>query len=403
MGKYQFVSPGAAAGAGILELLTQRREEERQRILDEITAKNAESQRAAQEQQIRASQEAVEASRGQRERETLKASLPGRELGEDLGSLPPELKELYKKYGMAGAKPKGITPAVGAEETFLDHPPTEEELDAMAKGAATPAAPPEEPGLYFSGTPQDRKTERIKQAVGNFRPGSAMEGLNRQDIPHWQRVIQAAGMFEQDIPGTAFTSMQPEKPRMFINPVTGQATPILGPDKKPITAGPGDESIIRGEQPRQEYPQSFQMVGTDPDTGKGIYLNQRTGKESVGGFRVGPRPGTARQAATVKEQDLVPVGTSQKLGDLRGLADRSDQDNARYFETATNIIMSARVADPSVRDAALRVLNGVHPLTNQPLTDETAREIGYEMSQTEGATPQEVDQLVRLIYIARGF
>jgi hypothetical protein len=44
-GRYNWVSPGAAAGSAIEDILLQRKAEERQRMLDEITRQNADLNR----------------------------------------------------------------------------------------------------------------------------------------------------------------------------------------------------------------------------------------------------------------------------------------------------------------------------------------------------------------------
>jgi hypothetical protein len=93
MPRYDFQSPTAAAGQGIQDILTKRREEARQALLDEITAKNAEQQRLASEENIKSSQE-------NRTRQLFLDSVEGREMGEDLSTLPPELLAEYQRRGM---------------------------------------------------------------------------------------------------------------------------------------------------------------------------------------------------------------------------------------------------------------------------------------------------------------
>ena len=51
MSQYNFVSPGAAAGAGLEDVLTQARAQRRQQMLDEITRKNVESEISARREQ----------------------------------------------------------------------------------------------------------------------------------------------------------------------------------------------------------------------------------------------------------------------------------------------------------------------------------------------------------------
>src|SRR4051812_7935866 len=56
MSRYQFLSPGAAAGDALVDQLAKSRAEQRQNLLDEITRKNAESERTYRDQSAQADQ-----------------------------------------------------------------------------------------------------------------------------------------------------------------------------------------------------------------------------------------------------------------------------------------------------------------------------------------------------------
>ena len=105
MARYNWISPGAAASESILETLTQRRAEERQRLLDEIAAKDAESMRAAREAQIRqgvvqmrGTEENILASQEGRERARFTPAIEQMGVGDKPST--PEMRSWMEKQGL---------------------------------------------------------------------------------------------------------------------------------------------------------------------------------------------------------------------------------------------------------------------------------------------------------------
>ncbi len=158
MGQYNFVSPGAAAHQSIEQVLIRRRDEERQRLLDEIANRNADM-----EQQRTTS--SIEASRGNQERQTLEAALGGLEQDEDISTHPQ--RSLLEKYGYGTKLP---TPKVETSASFAspdgmgDFVTQGEGIElpgALNADNTTPQPPPAPPvRIGFKGTEVQRERSR---------------------------------------------------------------------------------------------------------------------------------------------------------------------------------------------------------------------------------------------------
>jgi hypothetical protein len=400
MPRYDFQSPTAAAGQGIQDILTKRREEARQALLDEITAKNAEASRAGQEESIKTSKE-------NRARQLFLDSQEGREMGDDLSGLPPELLAEYQRRSLLGPNPNP-QPSVSTETDFGGGEAPVVEGQPSVQSTASHSN-------YYVGNKDQRKTERIRKNIGGVI--SQMGDPNRSHIENMASLWQASE--DPTAPAGLYTAAQPREPKVFVD-AYGNAKPIKV-DGKSVMAGLGDDPIVRGTYPPQERRDTGTVYGPALDNNgqpiPGKVIMTQNGQlrvvdlpEGVSG--VGPRPSNANPNNLI----LLPEGTSQKIADLRaratpgeGFGGRrpTDLDVEKYYQGVTSAIQTAKVSDPSVRAAVQAIIDTwgqVDPDSGDSLEDtRSAEELADELAQSPGATPREVEEFKRLLLIVRGY
>lgn len=179
MGRFDFVSPGAAAGSAIEDILTKRRDEQRRAMLDELSVKGAETNRRATEANI-------EAQRQRQERETLEQVLPTLEQDDSVENHPQ--RALLEKYGYLGKKP---TPNV---ETSTSFAAPDGMGDFVTQGGemslpggfnadnTTPQPPSGAIGnFFFKGTQKQREDNKRIARVNELRAQLSNPNLSRQE------------------------------------------------------------------------------------------------------------------------------------------------------------------------------------------------------------------------------
>lgn len=329
MGRYNFVSPGASAGEGVLDMLSRQRQEDRQRALDEITRQNAESQRAATAQSIETSKLGMESTRQEMDiakhnalLKDLDVATKDSEPGQDLSNLSPELLSEAKRLQLVNPSARKPTANISTSTDFQIDPnmegPTQLQDPSWNPPVEAPPAPPPNNGNYFVGHKDDQQRERISANYGallsdpNFKNKSPIEQM---------MALQKAGE-ETRLPAGAWTAMQPQQRRYTVD-YKGNIVFKNDPEGKPLLAGPGDDPAIKLQQPYREppAPASYQYVGTDQDTQYPVTFNNRTGKYETdySGLRIGPRPvdhapGSHKGRENISDAMLNALTNAQKPG-----------------------------------------------------------------------------------------
>lgn len=278
MGKYDFQSPGAAAGDQVRQILNQQQAEQRQALLDEIARQNSESQRnyeAAQTDSVKTRDELSK----------LEVASKGLQPGADV-STNPNL-ELFKKYGkVSGQRPAGTNPVVTTTSEFgggedqsipLETGPQEqasapEELSPIlgSRPAGTPKAP--DP-FYFQGDPEDQKRDRITANLGKV-----MSEINADPkMSYMDRMLRIQQATEgENMPGQFYSALQPQLPMDVFNQETGKLRPATRENGEPIMTQPGDSPIINWSRPPRVPAPHNAFVGMSPDGKSGITYNPIT-------------------------------------------------------------------------------------------------------------------------------
>lgn len=268
MSKYQFTSPGAAAGEGILQVLAQRRLEARQRMIDEVARQDSESERAARAQNIINSQTANEG-------QLLDQAKPGWSMGMDLSGIDPKLLEIARKRGLVSAGARPLTPQVTTEEAGFGLPTAPDStVDPSEAGPITSGeAPKPESQNYYVGSPEDRaRTRRMEQV------GKVMAAINgHPGMSETEKMLSIAqAMEDPNLPGEFYRTLETPQNVSIFDQENGGISPALDKDNHPITTRGNNQFLIKTRPPR--LPNSYQNAGIDPATKKPVTLDMATGQ-----------------------------------------------------------------------------------------------------------------------------
>lgn len=383
--RYNFVSPGGEAVDALEGLMTQRKAEARQAMLDEIAKQNAESTRALQQRQIDAAD--------------LEAAQYGLTMGQDVSQIDPKYLEILKKHNMVGANPVP-KPSVSTDTEFSMPGPVDgsfEEGQPTAQAEAAPATP-EDTGIYFSGRPEERDRERIKQQIG-----SVIGQLNDPNLSELEKFIMISAAMEDKngLPAGAYAASQPRNPFMVFDEESGKFDSVPGPDGKPMLAGPGDSPIIRRGYRPNDPQGSFSYAGTDPKSGLPVIMNNRTGVLSVGNIAVGAKPTAASEL-----RSKIPPTLYNALATARGKAAPSagifgvgggrvdPKGNEQYRQAQLNIVNAAPVT-PDVKDTIIDVINDPEA-AGTPTTEIIEAHKGV-------FNEKELDEFSQLLFLVRDY
>ena len=353
MARYNFTSPGAEAGAGILDILTQRRLEERQRMLDEIAAKDSESRRAQTEQQIKASQEAVQGAAQQRELTQLAAGEEGLEPGDQP---PADLMNLFQKYGKVRAPKMEEVPG---EVVPFQNPQVGEvgDITGPMEGVGEVVKPKFTKGGYV-GSKEDRTRKRRFDQMGNV-----IGSMSDENVPYMEKLLRIAQAIEDpNLPGTFYTALDREQPQYTIDDETGKISRAVDPvTNEPIRGSSRVTHIPRPYRPLREprtagtfldRPVIDEATGKpDPTKAFMIQDGQLTVVPVPSGLRMGARASTAKPT-------MVPAGLRQEyakaLADLEASKPWYSDTPSTETETKVNNLRQAIIGyatSPSVKEA----------------------------------------------------
>lgn len=386
MARYTFTSPLADAGKAMQEYILQRKEEERQKMLDAMAQKEMESQSAAREMQIRADQERLANLLQERELQTLNLSLAGEQPGADLRSKPEDIQGLAKKYGLSGQQYAPSTVSDGSE--FIG---------------------PQDPNAqFYRGAPEDIARNRRIESAGRFLQTLPKDDPQRERLAKYVRMMQA--MESDELPKEAFAE---DRPMFVYDPNTGKTIPLRGPDGKPITTTAQNTVDVLPFRPREAKDHGT-IIGPATDmNGKvipGKVLSMRNGvievvdlPEGIGGF--GPKPST--KVSTF----MIPSAMLKQGQDLRAKAtpierwgwipdtEPATEDVEAYKQWQSGIINNYVTKNYISEDAA-NLLREV--ITDDRLKKYSAHDIGQSALRKGQLTEDEMPQFVEVLSTVRG-
>jgi hypothetical protein len=349
MARFDFQSPGAGFTDQITDMLAQRKAEERQRMLDQLTV-NAD--RRAQEVAARQQSEHEEQMRGmgqEREIGLVNALGVGRSRGDDLSTLSPEQRELFSKYGRTTQFP-GTQVSTTTEMEGVD-------------GLQTEVAPPTPPRMGYVGTPQEMEDER-RRAADASAIARMMESDNPAEREKGALLSRMMSMNDGKIPAEfAAKLMTPGGRVRSYNPDTGKMSD-LG------EVGAFDQVISQGYRPRDFSQQPLMPLESEDGSQAGYWdPNQRKLVEPPPGWRH-RRPGGSQ---------YLPLGVSDGASsDYRQQLEIINPDPetgliapgvmSSLRQTAGVMIANSRTS-PKVKDIAMRFLNDPSSIASEQMTD----------------------------------
>lgn len=402
MGRYNFVSPGAAAGDSIVDVLAKARAEDRQRMIDQITSQNAESQRALESEQIQASQTG-------RFNKEFEDTAKGWQLNQDLSGVDPRYLAEGKKRGWIGKKPKGSTPVVSTEQTFggaagpLDVPiePGAEQVQDQSPSSPTgPQQQAPEGDNFYRGDRAQQEDEQSKNDIGSIISGlmadDKMPADQKQSIINALMIMQTTG--GKSMPAWLGQVMQPQEPNHLFDVESGKFSDA---------PGHGGQIITRPREPRVPRDTGSYVGPATDKAGKTV-----PGKAVVfqnGSLRVidipvsgiGPKPSSAgggkKDIPTAAEWNnlsklhgkAVPTSTMWGYGPDKAPA---NEDVAAYNQQLMNIM--SRV------DAPMEIIMGVMEVLEK--YQDTPTQDLINAQEEAGNSPEDVQKFARLLMQARG-
>jgi hypothetical protein len=382
-GRYNWVSPGAAAGSAIEDILLQRKAEERQRMLDEITRQNADLNRQQTEASIASHKKAEE-------RATLEAILPTLERDEPITNHPQ--RDLLERYGYASKIP---VPKVDTTATFAS-PDGMGDFVTQSEGINLPGAykadntvdevSQPEPQLGFKGTEKQRERDRkIKRA------NELATELKAAKTPEERAAILfKADSEEIDMSGPAWSNLTREsRPTYIMDDATGEL--------KQAANIPDNANIIR--RPRAPIgPQ-----GPAPRLFKSTDGKQRRWFRPGENIPDGWAPDTG---AGGNQQRVVPPALRNNLTNARKLMEKREPGGAgAFYQAQQNIISDFEqrgLASSDVAEAVRDVLRDLNDPKYQDGWFQSGEEPPTYDEIVEGhqglfSTPEELEQFKDLL------
>jgi len=379
MGRYNFISPGAAAGDSIVDVLTARRAEERQRLLDEIASKNAEVNRRATESNIK-----LQGERG--EREQLDFADDTWQQGDDLSNIDPVILEIARRTGRLGPAPQGPVPSTSAkvsgEAEPMDDagellgPPQTMALprDPNVEVVEPPAMPtPPSHQNYYRGSADDQKRTRVNKNTQAF-----LDQLKANpDMSEIERILGANTVQENEgvLPAGFWNALQEREQFHSYDPETNKLTPQVDAEGKPVRAPRGrDPIIMRSREPRELRDTGQYLgpvMGPDGQPVPGKIMMIQNGRPAIvdlpgGAASIGAKPTAASQS----KKDQVPVPLMNAFTNSLGRGPGGVRQPVEKQLQAAQAIISNYPTHPDVRETISDILRASEPgVTFEQLRD----------------------------------
>jgi hypothetical protein len=275
MGRFDFKSPGAAFTASIADTLAQRKAEERQMMLDQLTVNSDQRAQEAAARQAEEHRLGLEQTRQQmgfagEDQEFQRAGMIAAGLDPD-SEIPAEALPLFQKLGWARQLP---TPQVSTETSV--QMPEGADPEAFAKQLEQSTAPSGPPRYGYVGNEKQREHRRKQEQTG-----ALLKNLmgNKETAEAGQYLAQLAAANDGIVPeAVAAKFLQPNVPLEIFDQETGKI-------RSAGNVSPHAQILTHTRPPQQIRPRNMIRV-TGPD-GTAALVDQ----ESV---PVDPRTGMAQ-------------------------------------------------------------------------------------------------------------
>ena len=426
--RYDFQSPGAAAGAGLLDVLAKQRVEARQALLDEVAAKDSESRRAMDAANIAQSNDAMLTAKQNRVSARFRDAAPQLRMGQDVSTMDPELLEYMQKNAMLSPDARPPVPSVETSEELTGLKPEAFDLafdpndksehsvtidPAEARPATPKPAKPANHGKYYRGGEDEIKQNKIVADTN-----AAVAYINSHpEMSHLERTTLLANARQDKSVNDVYD--RPDRPQMIFSQDDGtlkEAPPING--KVPMVPS-GQNNVLTHTRPplaRADTGSFIPYPPTGPDgkplSGKVLVMkNGRVEMVDIPGMSgVGERPGT-RGVGGKKGVDAVHPSI------MTNLTNTLSKKNAppEAVTQAKQAVISTWGTTDDVRDTVQELFDGaINPKTGKHEFDKrTLAELVEDMSapdengqftftKPDGTLDQEqLEQFIRLLSAIR--
>lgn len=198
MGRFNFASPFAAAGDALTQLLLERKAEERQRMLDEITQRNSDSMIADREMNRKIQMEHIEALRGQRD--ALEDERRSGLAGDVAGVLTPQQE--------IDSDTSGVLKRGGLSGLIMGRPATVQDVENAPQ---TPITPDLQPGAALPSERFRGTAEQVKEQDDRKRQDDYLKTLDPESEE--ARALRYESMTGRNAP-TGMFDQRRNKPSM---------------------------------------------------------------------------------------------------------------------------------------------------------------------------------------------
>jgi hypothetical protein len=393
MARFDFESPGAAFTGQIAQVLTQRKADERQRLLDSLqfsAEKRADDQakRQAEEQaqQIAESKQRMEYNTQQGEIQRVAALTANHLRGEnpeDFGYAPKDI-DLLKRWG--AVHDEAVPQVTEGASTFTDTEGNPAEGPAPAPVA--PPAPKMRPS--FVGTAKEQEQAQLQK-----QSAMMISGLIGSDKPEEKEL----GHFYYNLAQANDGIVPPEIVAKFSGPqkhIKSFDIPSNTVKDTGATVGPNDEIVTRPWGPRDYAPRQIVPAGVDDDNNT-VYIDPNSVKADKNGRIIlpGVHPKGSANSAAATNLGIPTKLISDHAIMVNVLRDDVDPDTGKASPSA---IGSFRTAAADVISGSTKATLAVKRLAKLYATDMNA--YIAEIKNGVSLSPQEVlqlDQLKQLI------
>jgi hypothetical protein len=241
-GRFQFESPGANFTGEITKMLSQRKAEERQRLLDSLSfSADTRAQEAAQREK---GESEARLARQKEQDAIARVQLltgnmnPGDDPAER-GASPDDI-ETGRKLGFFEKK---LTPSVSSSITDIATEDGQTPVDFKPESATPIPAAPSKPSYGYVGSEKDRLHNRQVASTATLIQGLLNSGVPEK-VEHGQLLAQFAAANDNVLPDSAFQYMTPNPHLRVWNDSTGKSI-----DGGAI--GHNDKVIEQGYPPRE--------------------------------------------------------------------------------------------------------------------------------------------------------
>ncbi len=364
---WQTMTPGSAVAGQLQNILTQKRMEQRQALLDSLQAENVKSQIADRDENMAANRESRAATADWRKQQ---AALSHQNENDKYLNEFTSGQQLQDPATIA--KIKGINPELLQQNVGSTLPSTQVGGPAALPGAAPSfgSPSPAQGGAPIAPIMQASPSQLDPSVPGNntIFQGNGKQQADRQKLQSIElakQKLQSPGFDALPVAQKAYwyeqaTGHQPQV-GMFENK-SDQWVPIIGPDGTPTGNWAPSNAIKMGfapKEPRTPDPAPVQIAGHDAKGNEVVLLSDHHGniipfKGLPDGVTIDSRPGApAKPPKGVTDQTKTQFAAAKQAW-LKNNKDAVKEDMLK--QTAARLI-SEFPADPSVREKVQSMYN----------------------------------------------